>query len=66
MHPGSYRTVIHSVMQLKGLGSTAAILQAGIPACGPSLIHVIDTVLLPFTLDKSSIQAASQVPDTAG
>lgn len=30
--------------QLVGIGSNAAILQSNIVACGPSIIHIVDTV----------------------
>ena len=38
--------------QIQGIGSTAEVLQYNLDVCGPSVIHVTDTVLLPFQLNK--------------
>jgi len=38
---------------LQGIGSNATILQKDIAACGPSIIHIIDQILLPFTFDQA-------------
>ncbi len=35
-------------MQLQGVGSSANIVQPDLKTCGPSVVHVIDAVLLPF------------------
>ncbi|PRW55961.1 barwin-like endoglucanase [Chlorella sorokiniana] len=49
---------------LQGIGSSARILQGDLAACGPSVIHVVDQVLLPFTFNQSAIDAitGTQVP----
>lgn len=41
-------------LQVQGVGSYADILQGDIPACGPSFIHIIDHVLLPFNPKAST------------
>lgn len=43
--------------QLQGIGSSATILQADISACGPSVIHIIDQILLPFKFDQGATDA---------
>ena len=50
--------------QLQGIGNAANILQSDIAACGPSIIHIIDQILLPFTFDQAPIDAitGTQVP----
>ncbi|GAB4820958.1 hypothetical protein N2152v2_008004 [Parachlorella kessleri] len=45
--------------QLRGIGSTSNILQGNIVACGPTIIHILDTVLLPFTFNQGAIDAIS-------
>ncbi|KFM27098.1 Expansin-B1 [Auxenochlorella protothecoides] len=49
---------------IRGVGSSANVLQADLLACGPSVIHIIDQVLLPFNFDQASLDAitATQVP----
>ncbi len=49
-----------------GIGSSATILKPNIDACGPSLIHVIDTVLLPFSVEATSVQPPTEVATNAG
>lgn len=46
-------------LQLQGIGSSAKILQGDIVACGPAIIHIADSVLLPFTFDQGAIDAIS-------
>ncbi|DBA95814.1 TPA: Expansin-B5 [Trebouxia sp. C0004] len=48
--------------QLKGIGNSVNILQADIPACGPSVVHITDGALLPllFAAAPSSAPAATQ------
>jgi hypothetical protein len=50
--------------QLQGIGNSAAVLQADVAACGPSVIHIIDQILLPFSFDQGPTDAVSgtQVP----
>ncbi|KAL4440660.1 hypothetical protein ABPG77_000369 [Micractinium sp. CCAP 211/92] len=45
--------------QLQGIGTSANILQGDIVACGPSIIHIIDQVLLPFKFDQAAIDAVT-------
>jgi len=49
-------------LQLKGIGNSVNILQADIPACGPSVVHITDGALLPllFAAAPSSAPAATQ------
>ena len=35
-----------ALVQVQGIGSTAKVIQGDIPACGNSVVHVVDTVLL--------------------
>lgn len=42
---------------LQGIGNSANILQADIAACGPSVVHVIDQVLLPFSFNQGAADA---------
>ncbi|KAL3153698.1 Expansin-B5 [Trebouxia sp. C0010 RCD-2024] len=42
-----------STVQLKGIGNSANILQGDIPACGPSVIHITDSALLPLVFAES-------------
>jgi len=53
--------------QLQGKGNEATILQANIAACGPSVIHIIDQILLPFSFDQGPTDAISgtRVPATS-
>ncbi|KDD72872.1 hypothetical protein H632_c2791p0 [Helicosporidium sp. ATCC 50920] len=44
---------------LRGVGSSAKVLQGNLLACGPAVVHVIDQVLLPFGLEKQAIDAIS-------
>lgn len=37
------------LLQLQGVGSSAHIVQPDLRTCGPSVVHVIDGVLLPFS-----------------
>ncbi|DBA72895.1 TPA: Expansin-B5 [Trebouxia sp. C0005] len=48
--------------QLKGIGNSVNVLQADIPACGPSVVHITDGALLPllFAAAPSSAPAATQ------
>ncbi|KAL4534572.1 hypothetical protein Ndes2526A_g05460 [Nannochloris sp. 'desiccata'] len=50
--------------QLQGVGDSAIILQADIAACGPSVVHIIDQILLPFRFDQGPTDAitGTQVP----
>ena len=50
--------------QLSGIGSTADILASDIAACGPSVVHVISEVLLPFVFNQTALDAitATQAP----
>ncbi len=52
--------------QLQGIGNEANILQADIAACGPSVVHIIDQILLPFRFDQGPTDAilGTQVPST--
>jgi hypothetical protein len=54
--------VLWSGLQLKGIGNTVNILQADIPACGSSVVHITDAALLPllFAAAPSSAPAATQ------
>jgi hypothetical protein len=36
-------------LQLQGVGSNAMIVQPNLSTCGPSIVHVINGVLLPFS-----------------
>ena len=45
------------MLQVKGIGSTAKIIDPDLPACGPSVVHVVDTVLLPFAVNSTSASA---------
>lgn len=51
---------------LRGIGSSTNILQGDLLACGPSVVHIVDQVLLPFTFDQAAVDAISgtQVPST--
>ncbi|KAK9806176.1 hypothetical protein WJX72_004480 [[Myrmecia] bisecta] len=54
---------------LEGVGSTADVIQADVPTCGPSVIHVINAVLLPFSpndagLTPNTVQAAASLTTT--
>jgi hypothetical protein len=53
-----------SPTQLQGIGNGANILQADIAACGPSVVHIIDQILLPFSFDQGPTDAirGTQVP----
>ena len=53
-----------SQTQLQGIGNSANILQADIAACGPSVVHIIDQILLPFSFDQKATDAitGTQVP----
>eukprot|EP00887_Chlorella_sp_A99_P002824 scaffold6.g2824.t1 len=44
---------------LRGVGSSAAVLAADLVACGPSVVHVISQVLLPFSFDQAAVDAIS-------
>lgn len=44
---------------LQGMENGAKILQADIAACGPSVVHIIDQVLLPFSFDQAPIDAVT-------
>ncbi|KAH7618596.1 hypothetical protein Ndes2526B_g05507 [Nannochloris sp. 'desiccata'] len=46
-----------SQTQLQGIGNGATILQADIAACGPSVVHIIDQILLPFRFDQGPTDA---------
>ena len=43
--------------QLQGIGNQATILQADIAGCGPSVVHIIDQILLPFRFDQGPTDA---------
>lgn len=43
----------NKVLQGENGGSTANIIQKDIVACGPSIIHVIDNILLPFSFQDA-------------
>ena len=49
---------------IEAQGSAARILQKDIAACGPTVIHIVDNILLPFRFDDSPKDAVSdtQVP----
>jgi hypothetical protein len=49
---------------IEAQGSTAQILQKDIAACGPTVIHIVDNILLPFRFDDTPKDAVSdtQVP----
>jgi hypothetical protein len=53
--------------QLEGIGDDATILQADIAACGPSVVHIIDQILLPFTFTQGPTDAitGTQVPSVS-
>ena len=53
---------------LQGIGDSAVILQADIAACGPSVVHIIDQILLPFRFDQGPTDAitGTQVPSSTG
>ena len=36
------------LMQIQGVGSSANVIQADLRTCGASVVHIIDSVLLPF------------------
>lgn len=38
-------------ISIRAQGSTATIVAKDIAACGPSVIHIVDTILLPFSFD---------------
>lgn len=43
---------------LQGRGDLwAIVLQADIAACGPSVVHIIDQILLPFSFDQEPTDA---------
>ncbi len=44
-------------IRLVGIGSTATVLQEDVAACGPSVVHLIDQILLPFTFDQGPTDA---------
>lgn len=46
-----------SQTQLQGIGNGANILQADIAACGPSVVHITDQILLPFSFDQGPTDA---------
>jgi uncharacterized surface protein with fasciclin (FAS1) repeats len=46
-----------SQTQLQGIGNEATILQADIAACGPSVVHIVDQILLPFSFDQKPTDA---------
>ena len=46
-----------SQTQVRGIGNEANILQADIAACGPSVVHMIDQILLPFSFDQGPTDA---------
>lgn len=50
--------------QLQGIGDQAYILQSDIAACGPSVIHIVDQIVLPFKFDQGPTDAitGTQVP----
>jgi len=54
--------MLWSDLQLKGIGNSVNILQADIPACGSSVVHITDGALLPllFAAAPSSAPAATQ------
>ena len=47
-------------LQVKGVGSTASVLTADV-MCGQSVMHIIDTVLLPFNTTQGSTNVTSDV-----
>eukprot|EP00884_Botryococcus_braunii_P016475 jgi/Botrbrau1/3510/Bobra.341_2s0039.1 len=53
---------ILSPSQVKGIGSTATILRPGVVTCGPQVVYVIDSVLIPFTLQDPSGDPVSNAP----
>lgn len=46
-------------LRIQAQGSSAAIITQNIAACGPSVIHLIDTVLLPFRFDDEPRDAVT-------
>jgi len=40
--------------------ATAAVLEWDIVTCGPSILHIIDTVLLPFAFDNAPTDAITK------
>ena len=43
------------LLQVLGIQGAANVLQTDIPACGPSLLQLTDTVLLPFNTSGISM-----------
>lgn len=50
---------LSAYLQLKGIGGVANIVQADIPACASSIIHITDAVLLPLQFAAASIATPS-------
>ena len=48
------------LMQIKGVGSITTILQPDL-MCGQSVMHIIDTVLLPFNTTQGSTNVTTDV-----
>jgi len=40
-------------------GNAVKILQGDIAACGPSIIHIVDDIVLPFSFDQKPLDAVS-------
>ena len=43
--------------QIQGIGSSATIVKSDLDACGPSVVYIIDHVLLPFSPGTSAASA---------
>ena len=48
-----------SKVVLNGIGNSASTVQTDIQACGPTVIHVIDQILLPFSWNEGATDAIS-------
>lgn len=44
-------------IKLQGFGNEATVLQKDVAACGPSVLHIIDQIMLPFRFDDAPLDA---------
>lgn len=54
------------LLQVVGIQGAANVLQTDLPACGPSLLQLTDTVLLPFDSSGFSIAVNATGNSTSG